>query len=138
MQTVRRIALMGLIAFSCGCGQRPKVDILASLESDQVVFHVTASDINSIIEFGVRDVDRKPLWIINTYRDNWRATKTHEIRYGVVPIKEENRPSEQRIPIQGERPPDIRARRVIVYVQYKHDRVFDEAIGTFSKEIKVP
>jgi len=116
-----------------GCGQRPRLDVTASVdESGRVVFDVARRDVNGLLGFRVEDEAGGVLWEVSTsYEQGGRIT------YGVLPT-EGNMKARQIAPADGSAPPGIRGRRVRVIGEYQYDDFAAPSAGTFEKMIEAP
>jgi hypothetical protein len=110
-----------------GCGQRPKVDVTAGVENDQIVFNIAYSDVNGILGFGVEDTSGTPLWKVDL-----NYFKGHKITYGKTP-----KGDKQQLPENGAAPPSIRGNKVRVIVQVQYDDWVPSA-RHFSKVLDIP
>jgi hypothetical protein len=119
-----------LLAF-LGCGQRPRLDVVPTLEEGRVVFNVPFSGINGLLQFTVEDESGKRLWDVKT-----SYYKGHAITYGVLPTGGST-VIRQDFPPNDQPPPDIRGKTVRVSIEYQYDDPIPSA-RTFKKTVQVP
>ena len=110
-----------------GCGQRPKVDVTAGVENDQIVFSIACSDVNGILGFSVEDTSGTPLWKVDL-----NYFKGHKITYGTIPNGDT-----QQLPKNGAAPPSIRGKKVRVRINVQYDDWAPSA-RDFSKVLDIP
>lgn len=123
-----------LIALSaCGCGQRPRLDVVPSIDDGgHVVFDIPRTDVNGLLGFRIEDETGKALWHVRMSYD-----KGSRITYGVLPTGG-NMAAQQEVPTDGSPPPEIRGRRVRVKVDYQYDEFAAASVDEFEKTVDVP
>lgn len=95
----------------------PRINVYPVIENGNVAFEIRYSGINGLLGFKVEEGGRT-LWAIKTSYE-----RGHKILYGVLPTGGKLA-ARQLVPPSGERPPDIRGKRVTVLVQYQYDSGF--------------
>jgi hypothetical protein len=116
-----------------GCSQRPRLDVTATVENGDVVFHIPHKGINGILELRVADASDKQHWIVETSYD-----KDCKFIYGMLPTGG-NQPAVQVFPPENLPPTNIRGMTVLVEVTYQYDKWWATVTSdTFSKAIEIP
>ena len=133
------VVIAALISLNLvGCGQRPRIDVLVTIEDGHVVFDLPHSGMNYINNVKVLGDDGKPLWHIHVGGQKWQG-KSLKITYGVLPPAEtdSNSAPHQFFPRENQPPRDIRGKTVQVEVYYQYDSPAP-SMATFRKSVEIP
>jgi hypothetical protein len=129
------LAIVAALAASAvmGCGQRPKLDVSATIVDDEVVFDIKHSGINQIADFQVSD-ETGLLWSVSALHG-----RGYRITYGVLPPRADDlyTEPEERFPLAG-RAKHIRGKNVTVSIGYQYDDGFVPCAGHFNKSVQIP
>jgi hypothetical protein len=134
------IAAFALISLSlAGCGQRPRVDVSATIEDGRVVFDVPHSGMNEIMSIRVKEQNGELIWHLSLGSQNWHK-EALKVTYGVVPPRETDLeiPPSQIFPSDNTPPRNIRGETLNVLIEYQYDSGLAACAGSFSKTLKVP
>jgi hypothetical protein len=129
------VVIASVLLSASGCGQHPRINVVARILDDNVVFDISAKGVNQVYGLSVEDEAGNEIWSVN----DAEIKDKQPVVYGALPERSGVHAGVGQVyPAENKAPADIRGKTVTVIVRYQYDDGFSACAGSSRKTVPIP